>query len=277
MSGSDPNPATISVVTRTFNRPDALARAAAALAAQDRAFEWVVVNAGDAPVDVPGDCVVVSPDGNPGRALAAKLGVEAASGALLMLHDDDDTLEPGALGVLADALKAAPHAAAVTCGYAVIEEDGGAERELSRHAYDLPISLYDMAERNRILTVGTLFRRSAYDASGGMRTEVDALEDWDLWLRMMCVGDIVTVPDVLARQYVRPAETDGPDANSARDEHERARVLLQNRWLRDDIAAGRTGLGEITHRPHARFVEEVDDRLRRAGAIKRKLMPWART
>ena len=268
----------ISVVTRTHRRPDALARAARYLRAQTVPFEWIVVNAGDAPLDsailkgVGTACHVI--DAGPlGRARAAKVGLERASGALLMIHDDDDTLEPDALGRLAEYLRDTPGDVAVTCGYTRVREGEGADVVEHTHSPAIPPTLYDMAERNRVLTVGTLFRADAYQAAGGMRTEVDALEDWDLWLRLLVEGDFGVIPDVLATQYVR-GDTDGPAANSQPAEHEAARVRLLNRYLRDDIRAGRLGLGQLTHRPHARFVEEVDDRLRRAGQLKRALTPW---
>jgi glycosyltransferase involved in cell wall biosynthesis len=280
MSGA---PLSLSIITRTCNRPDALARAAAGLRSQDAGFEWVVVNDGDAPLNsdvllgVGSSQNVVNPPERLGRSGAAQAGLDAASGDYLMLHDDDDALCPGALSALQTYLDENPAQVAVSCGYEVWHEDdaGGVQYVISA-AHDLPPRLYDLAERNSLLTIGTLFRADAARDAGGIRTDIDALEDWDLWLRLMQIGDIGVVPNVLARQYIRTTDTSGARANSDPRDHELARITLQNAWLRNDIAAGRTGLGELTHRPHARFIEEADDRLRRAGALKRKIFPWTR-
>lgn len=278
-----PTPARISVVTRTCDRPDALRRAAAGLRAQTQAFEWIVVNDGTGAVNarelqgVGTALKVIDTDDKLGRSQAATVGIEAASGDFVMLHDDDDALLPDALQRLAGVLSDGD-AIAVTCGYETLEERADGSIVTTRtHLHGLPPRLYDLAERNSLLTIGTLFRKKTYDKIGGMNTAIDALEDWDLWLRLMTVGDIAVVDDILARQYVRPEGTLGAAANSDVDEHAQARVRLQNAYLRDDIAAGRIGLGDLMHRPHARFVEEVNDRLSRAGKLKRKLMPWRRT
>lgn len=272
----------ITVVTRTCDRPEKLARAARGLRAQTIPFEWVVVQDGAIPIDsavlsgVGDRQTVLNPTQKLGLAKAAHAGLDAASGDFLMLHDDDDTLLPTALETLSCALEAAPDCVAVTCGYEVWHESEGAAPSCSETASNaLPLRFYDLCERNTILTIGTLFRAETYRAIGGVRTDILALEDWDLWIRFMQRGDILRVPDVLARQFIRPASIAGsPQANSLKEDHHRAHILLQNAYLREDIAAGRIGLGALTHRPHAQFVAEVDDRLQRAGHIKRKLMPW---
>ncbi len=249
---------------------------------QTAVFDWVVVNDGEDPIDAGSLSgvgiaqTVIDEAEHLGRARAAKMGLDAATGDYLMLHDDDDALVPQALERLSHYLDAHSDDIAVTCGYEKVLEEGGRQTLLKRHAPELLPTLYDMAERNRILTIGTLFRASTYREVGGMNMRVDALEDWDLWLRLMTKGDIGVIPDILARQFVRPDTQTGDAANSHRREHEIARVRLLNTWLRADIEAGRTGLGELAHRPHARFIEESRDRLRRAGALKRKIMPWTR-
>jgi len=246
-------------------------------------FEWVVVNDGSTELDmttfssVGTTRLVINTGPRAGRAVAAQAGIKAASGDYIMLHDDDDKLMPGALLQLAASLDEDQFYVAVTCGYETFEERLGESDALLRsHSPKLPPQLYDMAERNRILTIGTLFRRDAYDRVGGIRTDISALEDWDLWLRLMTIGDFGIVSDVLARQYIRPDGTRGATANSEDLLHAQARIRLQNAYLRDDIASGRIGLGNLVHRPHAQFVEEMVDRMKRAGTLKRKLLPWTR-
>jgi len=275
----------ITVVTRTCDRPDMLARAAQGLSAQDIQFDWIIVNDGQSDVDLgnvkrSGVTPVIlktapSADARPkGRGQAGIIGMAAVKGQYILLHDDDDMLEPGALRRLAEYLDAHPHAVGVSGGHEVWHEGEGEPEKVSTYQSALPIKFYALAERNTLLTISTLFRRETYEAIGGLRTDMDALEDWDLWLRMMVKGDIDVISDVVARQYIR-IETAAPALRNSRViEHEEARIRLLNAYLRDDLEAGRVGLGSLVHRPHARFVEQVDDRLRRAGALKRKFMPW---
>jgi len=260
-------------------------RAAEGLSSQGGGFDWLIVNDGVGEIDreslsisgVSISVIETAPSADArkkGRSFSGKAGLAAAQGEYLLLHDDDDMLLPGALEALSAYLDENPKVVAVSGGNEVWEETEGEAYKVSTNELGLPLRFYDLAERNRLLTISTLFRRQVYEDIGGLRTDIDALEDWDLWLRMMVQGDIDVIKNIVARQYLRGEGAASALSNSTQAEHEDARIRLLNAYLRDDIQAGRLGLGALVHRPHARFVEEVDDRLRRAGRLKRKFMPW---
>ena len=110
----------LSVVVPTRDRPAALARCLAALAAQrypTERFEVVIVDDGGAPGAAeatlaaagPLDArVLVQPHGGPARA--RNLGARAARGRLLAFTDDDCRPQPGWLAALEAALAARPGA-----------------------------------------------------------------------------------------------------------------------------------------------------------------------
>jgi GT2 family glycosyltransferase len=286
---------TVSVVTRTRRRPDFLRRALSSVAAQrlagDGALEWVIVNddrpseavaaIADAARDQGVPCVLVDTgaEDGAGRAAAANAGVRASSGWAYLLHDDDDTLAPGAIAALSAALAAEPGFAGCACGVMEIDETGAEDPGPSpsgapMFSHDLPLSLTDAAYRNPLPPIGLLIRRSAFDAAGGYDEGLPVLEDWEFLLRAMLQGEIDCLPDLLARHHRRMAQGDA--ANSAEDLHRRWDVIIRNRLLRAEIAGGAGGLGpaanvrdRLTGERLARLLGAASGVARRLGAQRR--------
>jgi len=273
----------ITVITRTKDRPRLLARVAKGLDLQSYdSFEWLIVNEGGA---VPKLESVLHPriinlPENLGRAGAADKGLREATGEYVLFHDDDDSLKERALEKLAEALDNAPDCVGAICGYEVIHEDtakGDFKPTGAResHIADLPPTLNDLAFANTLLTISTLFRRDAAIKAGGMTLTLDALEDWDLWLRLMLEGDFVLVKEALAYQHIRAA-TDDAYAQSAKAEHDASRIRLLNHYLREDIKSGKQGLGHLMNVQNRQTIEELSALTGSLRKIKRRLMFWQR-
>jgi len=172
----------------------------------------------------------------------------------LIINDGgDDSLKDRALEKLAEALDEAPDCVGAICGY----------------------ELNDLAFANTLLTISTLFRRDAAIKAGGMTLTLDALEDWDLWLRLMLEGDFVLVKDALAYQHLR-APTHDAYAQSAKAEHDTARIRLLNHYLREDIKSGKQGLGHLMNVQNRQTIEELSALTGSLRKIKRRLMFWRR-
>ena len=273
----------ITVITRTKDRPRLLARVAKGLELQSYdSFEWLIVNDGG---EVPEVETVLHPriinlPENLGRAGAADKGLREAKGDYILFHDDDDSLDDRALEKLADALDDAPNCVGAICGYEVIHENNAsgdfkATGERTKHIPELPPTLNDLAFANTLLTISTLFRRETALKTGGMTTSLNALEDWDLWLRLMLEGDFLLVKEALAFQHLR-TETNDAYAQTAKAEHDAARIQLLNHYLREDIKSGKQGLGHLMNVQNRQTIEELSALTGSLRKIKRRLMFWRR-
>ena len=273
----------ITVITRTKDRPRLLARAAKGLELQSYdSFEWLIVNDGGAAPEI--DTVlkprIINLPKNLGRAGAADKGLREATGEYILFHDDDDNLKDRALEKLAKALDASPDCVGAICGYEVIHENAAdadfkPTGERTKHIPEMPPTLNDLAFANTLLTISTLFRRDAAIKAGGMTLSLGALEDWDLWLRLMLEGDFVLVKEALAYQHLRAA-TDDAYAQSAKAEHDAARIRLLNHYLREDIKSGKQGLGHLMNVQNRQTIEELSALTGSLRKIKRRLMFWRR-
>jgi len=271
----------VSVILRTKDRPLLLERALKGLAAQSfDDYELVIVNDGGTPPNLAGgpQITIINNPNSLGRSGAADKGLKAAKGDYVLFHDDDDTLLPEALAILSETLDAAPEAIGAICGYEIITEAGEAgdfkETEPRRsHIPDLPPTLTDLAFANSLLTISTLFKRKAAIQAGGITLGLDALEDWDLWLRLMLEGDFALTKQVLARQHIREA-SDGAYNQSAKDEHDAARIRLLNHYLREDIKSGKQGLGHLMNVQNRQTIEDLNYITGTLKKIKKAFTPW---
>jgi len=274
----------ISVITRTKDRPRLLARVIKGLEAQSfKDFEFLIVNDGGQPPDIDTGLShrIINLPENLGRARAADKGLREAIGDYILFHDDDDRLKPKALEKLNATLDAAPDCIGAICGYEIIREDNAASDfrptgERETHIPDLPPTLNDLAFANTLLTISTLFRRQAAIKAGGMTLSLEALEDWDLWLRLMLEGDFALIKEALAYQHLRTDETDGAYAQSAKAEHDAARIHLLNHYLREDIKSGRQGLGHLMNIQNRQTIEDLSYLTGLLKALKRRLFFWKR-
>lgn len=180
----------VSIVTRTRRRTAFLERALKSVVGQvlpsDISLEWVIVN-DDNETDGLNEVVASAQaeglmvkllhtgcDSGIGRAAAANFGVNASSGWAFLLHDDDDALEPDAIGQLAGRLQSC--ASLVGCAGGVVyvwemEQNGVYEeqrRELA-FAQDLPLAISQIAYANPVrLSVYWSFERPMTGSVGLM-------------------------------------------------------------------------------------------------------------
>lgn len=132
---------------------------------------------------------------NGGLSAARMTGVAATSAPYVYPLDADDCLRAGALRSMADALQGSPRAAFAYGDYEVFGEYRGRWRSPER------FDPWAMTYAN-FIPVSSLIRRSALMEVGGWELH-NAVEDWDLWLKMIERGwDGVRVPRVVYRRRV---------------------------------------------------------------------------
>ena len=114
---------------------------------------------------------------NSGTAAAARnRGARETDAEFIMFLDADDTIEPAYLAATHAAL-----AADATAGFAYTDRHDFGDIDK-----DVPSLPYDLRSLSRACYVNccALMRRAAFDRVGGYKTNVNGMEDWDLWLSL---------------------------------------------------------------------------------------------
>lgn len=263
--------AAVAVVTRTKDRLPFLRRAMASVASQTfKDLEWVVVNDGGAPGPV--DAVVREAGGlgirarvvhqasSRGMEAASNAGIRASQSEFIAVHDDDDSWEPAFLDKAAGFLASdgGRRYGGVVVRTTQVDEvlRGGEYRAVARTPFNdwlSAVHLADVARSNPFPPISFLYRRGVYDLLKGYDEGLAVLGDWEFNLRFLLNADIAVIPERLAN-YHRRLSSGGADgsANSAADEeglrlHLEHDALIRNRLLREDLAAGRMGLGFLVN------------------------------
>jgi glycosyltransferase involved in cell wall biosynthesis len=145
------------------------------------------------------------PLGKVGRCAAGNAAMEAADGLFLNFLDDDDELLPHHLSALAPELLARKSIAAVYAASFVSASDLVSTDPLviEEHRRELfgweAFDLRALWVSNRFPIQAVLFRSQLFHELGGLAEELDALEDWDLWLRYSAKQDFAFIEAVTSR------------------------------------------------------------------------------
>jgi GT2 family glycosyltransferase len=243
-----------------------LQRALLSISSQsEKDFVWVIVNDGGeaSPVDGVAEqarqaglyVTVIHHEKNIGMEAASNSGIRASNSSYVSIHDDDDTWEPEFLKVTARFLdEDKAHVGVVTHAMRVNERLRNDQTQILGKAPHAPIlqavQLADMARSNLFPPIAFLYRRSLFESVGGYDETMPVLGDWDFNLRALLQGDIAVIPKQLANYHVRKSnETGDPHyENSVPPQMSRqliADAAYRNRKLREDMAAGRFGIGSL--------------------------------
>lgn len=261
--------AKIGIITRTKNRPLLLKRAIDGIAAQTlHDWQLVIVNDGGDPEPVKALIALLpAPVRMKIRCVhnAKSLGMEAASNVGLqqvdakyaMIHDDDDSLHPEFLARTTGFLDHPPHPlmkGVITHTERIIERIHGQKvvfvRSYPYNDWLRSISLRRMLTENVFAPIAFVFDRAACVDVGAFREDLPVLGDWDFNVRFLSHYEIGVIPEKLAFYHDREQHGDEHYASSVSAKahlHAFYDNFLRNEWLRKDIAAGRTGMGEIAN------------------------------
>ncbi|WP_341916381.1 glycosyltransferase [Ferrovibrio terrae] len=168
-----------------------------------------------------------------GRSQAANAGLAAATGDFIGFLDDDDMLLPSHCEVLARALMAAPDAPAAFAGWYEVGRDADFPDVPSTGAQDWrlgsrrPFSRPGLLLANLFPIQAVLFRRAAWLQAGGFSPDLEALEDWDFWLRLSQIGLFASVD---ATTSVCRVAKDAEEAVRRTTDHASARQAILARY-----------------------------------------------
>lgn len=142
----------------------------------------------EAIVDAYGDAVVVVRQENAGLSAARNAAIEAAGGELITLCDADDILLPRHVEASVDVwLRGSPRSFVSANGLFLGREGVTGRRVFDRPRADPARQRMAMLEGN-IATIFSTFPRRMWEELGGFSTALNAMEDYDLWLRAVLSG-----------------------------------------------------------------------------------------
>ncbi|MFA6962999.1 MAG: glycosyltransferase family 2 protein [Opitutaceae bacterium] len=254
----------VSVIIRTFRRPWLLNRALQSVSALVEVIPEVVVVC-DGGID-PSVSVVLSRwramgmnlrevvlDRQMGRAAAWNAGLRAATGTWIASLDDDDTWAPDFLSSVCAEIQARGgdgDFGVVTQSIEIRERaNGGSWTEVKRRLFNpelKTVRLTHIVLSNLFTNNSFVFPRAVLADVGYVREDLDVLEDWDFNVRFAARFPIHVIARPLAHYRIRPAGGTEPWVNSDLERHKLAHEIVRESWLRDDLKAGRIGLGELT-------------------------------
>lgn len=198
----------ISIIVRTQNRPHLLNKALASLSRQTYTpLEVVVVNDGGKDVTAPVEpfreqfsLQLIQHDTAQGRSAAANAGLEAAAGEWFGFLDDDDTLEPDGLDILARYI---PWDKDLIYGRVrVLQMAAEPEPAVQTGVFGEPFEADRLALQNYIPICGYLCRREHALDVGGFDPAFEVLEDWDFLFRLSRQIHFHYVPEIVANYCV---------------------------------------------------------------------------
>lgn len=223
----------IDIVTPAFNVAPYIGDAIRSVLAQTH-LSWTMTIVDDGSTDETSAVAATFDDprlrllhqSNAGVSAARNLGLAAAGAEAVLFLDADDWLAPEALSSLATTLRTAPNAIAAVGPYRRVHDwapgDNGDRRPGAGSKGDLdgdrhrgsgdsrvwrPVS-GDLLEllliRNMFANGGhLLIRRHALEAAGPFNPSLVYGEDWELWIRLACLGPFVATDARAPLLFVR--------------------------------------------------------------------------
>ena len=244
---------TVAVITRTKNRPLLLRRAAESVAKQNYAnFIWAVVNDGgdeavvrqvllESGIDQR-RIILVSNASSVGMEAASNIGISNCSSEFVVIHDDDDSWEPGFLEETVRFLtspRGARYGGVIAHTTYISEEiNGSSVVEHERRPYMdwvRNVQLSEMAVSNMFPPIAFLFRRRVWEEVGGYNDQLPVLGDWYFNLEFLLRADIGVIPKSLANYHHRDRGEQTAYANSVIagiSKHEEFAAVARNAFIR---------------------------------------------
>lgn len=196
----------VSVIVRTCGRPEVLRETLVSLRQQTYAnFEVVVVEDGVPTArqmiqrDFPDINIRYYATGEKvGRSKAGNIAMTMAKGRYLNFLDDDDLFYADHIEVLVHALEKtnarAAYAFAFETPIKVISKDPYKyEIDLYCGIYKEPFSKIALCHHNYIPIQCIMFENTLFEECGGLDESLDALEDWDMWIRYSLHTDFACI------------------------------------------------------------------------------------
>ena len=255
----------IAIITRTKNRPIMLKRAlySSILKQTYTNFQWIIVNDGGEkkPIDniikeakqMKIDVKVINNSQSLGMEAASNVGVKNSKSKYILIHDDDDTLEPDFVGKTIDFLENNSQYHGVVTHTTQVKEKIKKEKIkfISKKSYNYHLSgiyLIDVLAYNPFVPISFVFKRNVFKKIGYFNETLPVIGDWDFHIRFLKEYDIGIITEPLANYHLRDTIKNkkniyGNTIISSNDLHAKYDTLLRNKYIREDLKKGELGIG----------------------------------
>ncbi len=254
------------VVTRTKDRPNLLKRALSSVHAQTyKDFVHVVINDGGEQSAVDNLVANMSKDererikvihnvASSGMEAATNKAIKSVESKYVAIHDDDDTWHDEFLERTVKHLEAQDVMGVVVRTNKVIEEvleDGSVKHHKTTHwmPHIKAINLYRQCIDNQTTPITFIYRREVFSEIGYYDEDLPVLGDWDFGIRFLQKYDIDYLdPGFALANYHHRKFVPGAEGNTSFAGNDKARYYtnyLLNKYLRQELAEGRLGVGYI--------------------------------
>ena len=227
----------VSIICRSINRPE-LHQALESVAFQEySSIEVVLVDALGEGISIDSELrqklnlVEVGIGTQCDRSAAANLGLDNATGELLLFLDDDDFIASEHISSLMKCFSENPSTRVVYSGVRKVNKLGEELEEVFAHDYD-PILL---RRDNYIPIHAVLFSRLFLEDGCRFDESLTIFEDWDFWLQLSQFGDFAHVDKVTAfyREGGDSETTHFNSADASKDHPiKKARAAVLNKWVK---------------------------------------------
>jgi glycosyltransferase involved in cell wall biosynthesis len=183
----DPRPL-VSIVTPSFNQGPYIEATIASVLAQDYPrVEYFVADGGSTDQTVSilqryNDQLKWVSEKDAGQSDAINKGFSRTTGQILGWLNSDDTLAPGAIAAVVDYFEQHPDVALVYGDAEYIDAQG---QRIARCAHIEPFNAHRLIHYSDfIVQPAAFFRRTAFEAVGGVDASLHLAMDYDLWWRL---------------------------------------------------------------------------------------------
>ncbi|WP_270407381.1 glycosyltransferase [Paenibacillus timonensis] len=212
----------VSVVIRTYNRPDLLERCLQSINHQFYpSIEVIVVNDGGEEIShllaqSKYPCHYVRHAENRGKAAALNTGLRLVRGKYINILDDDDLLYPDHIALLVHALEHSNYRVAYSDSLMTIQSQilGEWHNVSKKLVYSVQHDRQLLLRTNYLPVLSVLFEASLLNECGYVDERFEVLEDWDLWIRFAQETDFYHVKQITS-EYTQRADGDNATQESA--------------------------------------------------------------
>lgn len=141
---------------------------------------------------------------NAGLSAARNTGIRHSEGEFIALLDADDMYEPGFMKRLVGVLKARRAVDGVYCGYRFFTDEGEPMSQVENRVFADDVLYKTFWGANYWVPECVIMRRTCFETAGPYDESLRALEDWDVWLRILAKHRVTGITDVLIRHRALP-------------------------------------------------------------------------
>jgi glycosyltransferase involved in cell wall biosynthesis len=152
---------------------------------------------------------------NGGQSSALNLGWKMSKGDILGYLSSDDRLRPEAIAGMVREMVKDQQAIVCCCDYSVIDSSGAEIKRVVPNVVSRKRMIEDLI---CIPGPGALFKRRAFEITGGWNAKFRQIPDLDFWLRLAQYGSIIKVNEVYAEWRAHDQSTSFRPVHSARSD-----------------------------------------------------------